>query len=703
MKTILLENQQVNIYDVKEFPYILFSNYPTISKRNRRYVNCIGTFDIETTSIITKEEKFGFMYVWQACIDGIVVMGRTWDEFISLINNLKDTMRLHETKRRFVMYIHFLSFEFQFLRNFFKITDVFCREKRDVVYCVLNNCIELRCSYTLTNMGLDKFLKKTKGVTIHKQSGKDFNYSILRYPDTPLTDEEYGYCVADVLGLWQGVTSLLREDSLLTIPITSTGYVRRDFRASMQKMDDLPGYMGKSALDKECYILCREASRGAISGSNHVWTNQTLEDIDSEDIKSSYPFQMMTKYFPSGKFITMRVLYKSDKWYKLTSNMCCLITFSCKNMLLKQWSAIPYISKAKCRAIEGAKCGNGKVYGAKRIGMVCTEIDFAIIEEQYYMEDVVIHDFKCCEREQLPYEFRKVLGDMFQIKTDLEDGDPFDYAKYKNKINASFGMMLTDILHPEIEYIEDVTECWNSNEIKDIVGELKRYYGNKNSFLHYQHGVWVLAHGRDDLNNGMQIVGSDIVQVDTDSVKHHDDYSEQFNQLNMQIIANAEKYDVKPYSIKNGHKHYLGIWEHEGKDGEFTYSKFRTLGAKKYCYIDGDGKLGLTVAGLNKSNGAKYLEKIGGIDYFRPGVIFPKEFSGRTTSYYNDLIGIHKRNINGHMVTYGSNIGVENTEYTLGATGEWLLMVLDGEISEHAFINNADGAFKNYLKECDWL
>lgn len=703
MKTILLENRLVNIYDVEEFPYILFSNYPTIAKRNRRYVNCIGTFDIETTSIIKEQEKFGFMYVWQACIDGIIVIGRTWDEFITLINNTIETMRLKETKRRFVMYIHNLPFEFQFLRNFFAITDIFCRDKRDVVYCVLDNFIELRCSYALSNMSLEKFLKKTKGVTIHKQSGEDFDYSILRYPDTPLTDEEYGYCVADVLGLWQAITTLLKEDTLLTIPMTSTGYVRRDFRSSMKKMDDLAGYMSNSALDKECYILCREASRGAISGSNHIWTNETLEDIDSEDIKSSYPFQMMTKYFPSGKFLKMRASYGSDKWYRITNNMCCLITFSCENLILKKWSSIPYISKAKCRAIEGAKCGNGKVYGAKRIGMVCTEIDFRIIEEQYHMENVVIHDFKCCDRAQLPYEFRVVLGDMFQIKTDLEDGDPFDYGKYKNKINASFGMMLTDILHPEIELIEDDEDCWHYNEVKNIVGELKRYYGNKNSFLHYQHGVWVLAHGRDDLNTGMKIVGSDIVQTDTDSVKHHNNYREEFNSLNMSIIANAENYDVKPYSIKNGHKHYLGIWEHEGKDGEFTYAKFRSLGAKKYCYVDSDGKLGVTVAGLNKTKGAKYLEQLGGIDYFRPGVVFPAEFSGRTTSYYNDLSEIQTKDINGHSVTYGSNIAIENTEYTLGATGEWLLMVLDGEISEHAFINNADGAFKNYLKECDWL
>lgn len=699
-----MENQQVNIYEVEEFPYILFRNYPTITKRNRKYVNCIGTFDIETTSIINEEEKFGFMYVWQACIDGIVVMGRTWDEFVTFIHTLIDTMQLYETKRRFVIYVHFLSFEFQFLRNFFNITSIFCRDKRDVVYCVLNKCIELRCSYALSNMSLEKFLQKTKGVTIHKQSGDDFDYSVLRYPDTELTDKEYGYCVADVLGLWQGLTTLLKEDTLLTIPITSTGYVRRDFRNSMCKMEKLSEYMSHSALDRDCYILCREASRGAISGSNHIWTDTTLEDIDSEDIKSSYPFQMMTKYFPSGKFITMHIVYGSDKWHKITQNMCCLITFSCDNLILKKWSAIPYISKAKCRAIEGAKCGNGKVYGAKRIGMVCTEIDFKIIEEQYYMENVVIHDFKCCDREKLPYEFRKVLGDMFQIKTDLEDGDPFDYAKYKNKINASFGMMLTDILHPEIEFIEDTENCWNSNEIKDIVGELRRYYGNKNSFLHYQHGVWVLAHGRDDLNTGMKIVGSDIVQVDTDSVKHHNNYSEEFRKLNMKIIANAENYDVKPYSIKKGHKHYLGIWEHEGNEGEFTYSKFRTLGAKKYCYVDDRGKFGLTVAGLNKTKGANYLEMIGGIDYFRPGLVFPAEYSGRTTSYYNDIRGIITREVNGHTVTYGSNIGIDITEYTLGATGEWLLMVLDGKISENAYINSSDGAFKNYLsKECDWL
>lgn len=699
MKTISVENQQVNIYNIHDFPYNLFKNRSTVERNSRstkRYADFICTFDIETTSIKVEEcsifkSDFGFMYVWQFCADGIVVMGRTWEEYKYFIEKLAETVEC--VFRRIVVYVHNLAFEFQFFRDFFKIKDVFSRNKRDVVYCTTDT-IEYRCSYILSNMGLAKFLQKTKGVTFQKQDGKDFDYSIKRYPDTPLTDEELGYCVCDVLGLWQALKVYMLEDTLATIPITSTGYVRRDFKKVCLETDGYKRQMFKTSLNATTYMLCREASRGAISGSNHIHTDEILEDIDSEDIKSSYPFQMATKYFPQSRFVRYNAKYDSEKWHKILNNFCCIIVWSCENFKLKRWKSIPYVSKAKCRAIKGAKCGNGKVYMAEKIGMCCTEIDFRIIAEQYSFTNVQIYEVWGAYRGMLAKPFRELLMHMFQMKTDLEDGDPFLYNKYKNKINAAFGMMLTDILHPEIKYVAGSNEPWKIEEIKDIDKALKDYYRSYSSFLSYQHGVWVLAHGRDSLVEGMNVVGNDIVQVDTDSVKHHEDYSEEFSMINQRIIDNAESFDIKPYSMKNGHKHYLGVWEHEGKQGEFTYKTFKTLGAKKYAYTDSSDKMHITVSGLKK-DADEYLEKEGGLNAFRCGRIVPSTDSGRTASCYCDFDKIYTIRLNGHLITLGSNVAVTNVSYTLGMANEWLMMVLDGVIEKQAEMN-FNGAFEKY-------
>lgn len=98
----------------------------------------------------------------------------------------------------------------------------------------------------------------------------------------------------------------------------------------------------------------------------------------------------------------------------------------------------------------------------------------------------------------------------------------------KNKINAAFGMMLTDILNPEIEFFPKSDEPWKEHPIADVGVALKRYYFSKNSFLSYQHGVWVTAHARADLVEGMDVAGHDLVQTDTDSVKCIGDYKREF-------------------------------------------------------------------------------------------------------------------------------------------------------------------------------
>lgn len=682
LKTITIKNIACPIYNIYDFPYNRWDGHETVTKGRTEYLKIIGTFDIETTTIQKEDcsyfgKDFGFMYVWQFCLDGVVCMGRTWKEYQIFIQKLEKQLGLGYKK--LLVFVHNLQFEFQFMRNFFDVGKIFCRGIRDIVYAEIGG-IEYRCSYILSNMGLDKFTTKTPNVTFTKEDGEEFNYHIKRYPDTELTDKEISYCVCDVLGLWQAIEQKLTEDTIATLPITSTGYVRRDFRESCLSNSKYKNKMKQIRLDELTYKLCQEASRGAIAGSNHIRTNVLLEDIDSEDIKSSYPYQMSTKYFPQSKFLQYTTIFGSDKFYSLLNNYCCIIEWECENLKLKQWSAIPYISKAKCRAIEGAKCGNGKVYMAKRIGMCCTEIDIQIIMKQYVFDRPKLHRIHCADRGMLDYNFRKTLLDMFQIKTDLEDGDKYLYDKYKNKINASFGMMLTDILHPEIMFKNNSEIPWKEHEIADITSELNRYYNNKNSFLSYQHGVWVLAHGRNQLVEGMEAVGSDLVQVDTDSVKHEENHREAFNKINARIIAEAESFDVKPYAIKNGKKHYLGVWEHECKDGyedKPTYKYFKSLGAKKYCYQKyGSDKMEITVAGLSKKS-SEYLQKEGGFDAFKVGKIVPPGISGRTSALYNDLVRPITLFIDGHEVTLGSNIAINDTKYQFGMTDEWLFMILD--------------------------
>ena len=685
MRKISINDIETPIYNVDDFPYDQFTNVRRVEHGNKHYFDLACAFDIETTTMKENEcavlhKDFGFMYIWQFCIEGVTVTGRTWDEYRDFIDRLKEAIGV-SWKYRLVVYVHNLQFEFQFMRNFFKVEKVFARSKRDVVYTILED-VEYRCSYALSNMSLDKFLKNTKGVTNFKLSGDEFDYRQKRYPDTELTDREMEYCVVDVIGLCQAIKQKISEDDLARIPITSTGYVRREFREKCLAEPGFKSHMIDIALTPRQYALCKEACRGGISGSNDLNTGWTIDEMDGFDIKSSYPYQMATKYFPQSKFMKVTCSYNTEKFNKFLDTECCLIVWECRNLKLKKWHSIPYISKAKCRAIENSRCGNGKVYKAERIGMCCTEIDFRIIEDAYTFDkdSVVIREMYIAKRGMLAKAFREHLLEMFQKKTDLEDGDKYLYGKYKNKINASFGMMLTDILNPEITYDCTADLPWHEEKVTNIEKALKRYYFGKNNFLSYQHGVWVTAHARKCLYKGMKIVGNDIVQTDTDSVKSINDYRAEFDALNRKIMEEAETFDVKPYAFKNGHKVYLGIWEHENgedKDGkpQWTYSRFKSLGAKKYIYKEtGSDELVITVSGLRKSS-SEWLEAHGGFDAFSPGTVVPPIISGRTASHYNDYKRVHMVMVNGHEVVLGSNIAINDVSYTIGVTDEWKGMI----------------------------
>ena len=263
-------------------PAEFFKDCPRVKKRKgnpggnkRNYIGITTAFDIETTLIDDIQQSV--MYIWQWQLgEEITVIGRTWNEFLNLQNEIK---KLLPSGFWLVVYVHNLSYEFQFLKGVYSFTpnDVFAIASRKLIKCDMWGCFEFRCSYKLTNMSLKQFTSKMK-VTHQKLSGEDFNYSVKRYPWTELTEEELSYCVNDVLGLVEAINALMARDAdtLQTIPLTSTGYVRRNAKRAMRNgihhnfvYSILPNY--------EVYTALREAFRGGNTHANRYYAGDVVE------------------------------------------------------------------------------------------------------------------------------------------------------------------------------------------------------------------------------------------------------------------------------------------------------------------------------------------------------------------------------------------------------------------------------------------
>lgn len=651
------------IYNIKDFPYSKVKTNKTVAKQFTRYINIVATFDIETTTVQIGDKKEGFMYIWQFCIGNYVVMGRTWKEYITFIEKLSDLFNLKENKR-LVIWVHNLAFEFQFIRQFFFWQNVFAKEKRTVLKAVdSKNYVEYRCSYFLTNMSLEKACENAKGCTYWKKSGEEFDYSKIRKPSTELTDKELEYCFCDVRGLSQVIDAFLEDDTLATIPMTSTGFVRRDCRNAMRKNPENRKLFLKCAVDKEVYTLLEEAKRGGNTSANRLHVGNIIENVFCFDVASSYPFVMMTKYYPISCFMKIGNIDSISKMRKYLDKYCCLFRIAFENLTVKEDVPIPYISHHKLNHTSKKDIlFNGRVLHSDACDMTLTEIDYNIIEQQYTWDRVAIGVFYIAERGELPKELKDTIRDYFEKKTQLKKKDYYLYMKSKNKLNSIFGMMCTNPVHNEI-YINEQTGEWE--EIPgDVEKELEKYYKSRNSFLSIQNGVWVTAHARAWLQRAIDLTGMNTLYVDTDSDKALNVPDGLFDDLNKEAIELAEKYGA--YADHNGKRYYMGVFEQEE-----TYNEFRTWGAKKYCAITGDS-LTITTAGVGKKQGSAYLSEHGGIRAFCPGFVWSgQKNGGGTESHWNDD-SIHVLRLGNEEIHTGANVGILDSSYTLGVTEEFL-------------------------------
>lgn len=668
----------VKAYNQEDFPYYRIKKSNPLIQPTKRYIEHLMTFDIETSTIEKTDGSFeGFMYHWQVCIDGYVCFGRTWKEFLTFLRKMNRALKNYDDKHKLVCYIHNFSYEFQFLYSWIKLQDVFAVDKRKPLKAVSKDFnIEFRCSYLLSNMNLKKFIENTPNAHYFKGTG-DLDYKKVFTPKTPLTMSELGYCNNDVKGLYEAIIYLLKEDTLESIPLTSTGYVRRECRNNMRKNKKNRKQFLDLKLDDKHYQLCKDAFRGGNTASNRYKTNFINYDVSSYDMSSAYPYAMISGLYPITPF-QEETITSLDMLDDYNNRYCTLAYYSFEKVKLKKGVPFPYIPYSKCiefiaPSYEGVfkgkeYCYNGRVLEADFIKIAMTNYDYQIFINQYdYDEDNVrVEDFYYSYKGFLPKELTDTVIEFFMLKSQLKGikEKEYEYMKSKNKLNSLYGMIVTDIIRQENLFNDEWKKGENST--------LDDYYNKRNNFLTYQWGLFVTAICRTNLQKAIDKIGLDCVYIDTDSVKYVGKHDDVFEQINQEMIDWCTQNDIINYVNVGNHKYFLGLY-----DKEKGYSEFITLGAKKYAFKQSN-KIGITVAGLNKKSGAQELERKGGLSIFKIGTEFFD--SGRKTVYYNDDKK-HFLTVQGCQIENASNIALVDTTYTLGMT-DVMLSVLNGLESE---------------------
>lgn len=616
------------IINAEDFNINLFSVFEPLKppkgrrREKRKYLDCICAFDIETST--DKALQLNFMYVWQFQIDDLcTIIGRRWFQFKEMLQQISDWLADQDEYLNLVVYVHNLSYEFQYLKGIFDIGehDVFASDLRRIIRFTALGNIEFRCSMMLSNMSLRQF---THTMHVEHEKREAIDYDEEYFPWTELPEEVIRYSVYDVLGLVEAVKvkMSLEGDTLYTIPLTSTGYPRRDMKRAMQyyphqKLRDmLP--------DLYVYDLLREAFRGGDTHANRYYAGKILENVVSADRSSSYPDVMCNCMFPMSPWTQLPATREVLKSEMDAGENALLIRIVMKNIRLKNaWNGDPYIPRDKCKSIWNARYDNGRVLEAEELEIVVTDIDFYIITKDYEFMDLDVIEIWKSKYDFLPECFVKVITNYYEQKTKLK-GDPakdLEYNKSKNKLNGLYGMMCMDVLKRTIIYRDGALHFDMSEDREEI---LKKAY-NK-AYSSYAWGVWTTAWARYRLWEGIQNVGYECyVYNDTDCVKYVDTPLITWNAYNRERIANSI-YSGSMAADAKGIIHYMGVYEPDGE-----YKRFITLGSKRYAYEDMEGNLHITVSGVAKAAGARELQKL---ENFRPGFLF--RHSGKTASRYVD-------------------------------------------------------------------
>lgn len=688
MRTAFIKNasgkaDRVAALEVSEFP---FFQVPELTrkaknKKNITYLKTFATFDIETTTVQLDEEKApeGFMYHWQMCIGGVVVYGRRWEEWLDLMHELSEWLDLNE-ERRMVIYVHNLAYEFQFIRDFLKDDlggfEVFATSSRTPIYVMCGAGFEFRCSYKLTNMNLQKACENELGVN-HPKAAGDLDYKKVRTAETSLNKTEFGYCVSDVVSLYELIEQrMINEgDTLDSIPLTSTGYVRRECRNACRKDRRYRDKVFlKQKMSTDVYTMLKEAGRGGNTHANRFMSGRLWYDVDSYDVVSSYPFQMLCRKMPASKLSYYGDVENTRELSDLLKDNACLFRVVLEDVKIKRGVTMPYIPTAKLLGHGVGRYDNGRVLECAWLAMTVTDIDWKIIASQYDYSRISISDFHIAKYDYMPEPIRQQVLSYFRRKSELkfdiknaatpEEAANYKYLydKQKDRLNGIFGMSYTDPVRDSITI--NGAEDWEITR-PPLDESLEKFYKSRNNFLVYAHGVWITARAREHLQALLDMTGDNTIYCDTDSSKAiiNDEIRAKIENANDNIRKECEQ--LGAYVDVEGERFHLGIYERET---EKPYKNFKTLGAKKYAYTDDKG-FHITISGVQKKLGAAEMKSI---DNFVPGFIF-REAGGKTL-YYNDCEK-HYITVNGCKMLTASNIGMVESTYELGLTAEYAELI----------------------------
>ena len=581
----------------------------------------------------------------QVLFNGKYYLFRYPEELIKFYEDLYKKLKLYPTSKfnkKLVTYIHNASYDLSYLIPYINRLPKFKEiESQGIIegpnkfltYC--RGSLEFKCSYLLSGMSLEKWSKEMN--IEHKKQVGLYNYDEEKYPDDKLDADSEKYDLYDVLSMQECLTKQLsyHNDTLASVPLTATGYIRRTLRNSCR--DDK--YYRKdvfleSKMPPELYEYSLKSYAGGMTHNNRFYKDVEIvtghryrffkneyvrvSNIGHRDFKSHYPTQMRCRYFPLGRpqkiydSVTMPYPMSIEEilsWYPTYSSISVIRIYdaSLKDMRI----TMPFLQFSKCYEghFDFKLLDNGRIIRASGCWiMYMDNRTLDIINKQYNLDYEVLEVYRMMNK-KLPKCISDVVDRYFKGKSDKKNivreltdlygkldertiEAEFELMQDKKGLNSIYGCTATNPLRMQLELTDDYEFRYTKtySNMAEISEGLEAFYKGRNNFLPYIVGCMVTAEARHELFEYIEAIGYKyVLYCDTDSIFYIK------NKTTEKAIErlNREKRKTAEYvTLDNGSREYYD---------EFTPEPdciaFKGLHSKCYGVVTSKG-LELTIAGV---------------------------------------------------------------------------------------------------------
>lgn len=493
---------------------------------------------------------------------------------------------------------------------------------------------EWRCSYRLTNMSLSKWGNEMN--VKHKKQIGLYDYERVIYQDDKIDEDSQVYDYYDVLCMSECLEKQneYHGDDVASMPLTFTGYPRRELRKSCAKNRRYrQEYFVNNQLDAELYHAFLKSYAGGMTHNNRFYSGIVIErgrsyrfmdrmvyveNIGHRDFKSHYPSQMTCRLFPLGKpqciydvenFDNEMTIEDILSYYPRFSTMS-VIRFYSAEIASKEIS-IPFMQFSKCNSgrFERIRQDNGRIiYARGEWIMYVDDLTLYILNEQYDLECEVLKVWKI-KNEPLPEEIMSMVDKYFKDKSDKKNivneltekygklheetiKAQFDLSQTKIMLNSLYGVCAQNPLRTTYTVNDNMEFRVKENYLteEDIQNALTDYYSKYTHFLPYQIGCYVTAWARYELYEFITAIGYDkVLYVDTDSAFYIKDAQ---TEKAIEELNEEKKRDAHFVILENGKKEYYDAFTSEP-----DCIAFKGLHSKCYGVVTDHG-LELTIAGV---------------------------------------------------------------------------------------------------------